>query len=101
MADQVRLATLPPLEERDRLLLCDALGKTVRRLRRYQGLSQFEFAKRAGLAGNHIGEIERSRRDPKLQTIVSLASALGIDASELLARAEAFAREQALLPPKP
>lgn len=100
MADQVRLAAMSPLEESHRPQLTGALGVTVRRLRRYQGLSQAEFAERAGLATNHVGEIERAGREPKLQTIVSLASGLGIQASELLARAEAFAREQALVPPR-
>lgn len=101
MADHVRIATLRPLDERDRLQLESALGQTVRRLRRYKDLSQAELAERAGLARNHVGEIERLGGEPKLQTIVSLAGGLGIHASELLARAEAFAREQALAPPTP
>jgi len=101
MADHVRLATLRPLEEKDRLQLGNSLGRTVRLLRRYQSLTQAELAEIAGLARNHIGEIERSGREPKLQTIVSVAGALGIHASELLARAEALARGQAWVAPTP
>lgn len=101
MADYLRLATLQPLEERDRLQLRSPLGRTVRLLRRYQNLTQAELAKRAGLDENHIGEIERSGREPKLQTIVSVAGALGIHASELLARAEALARGHAFVAPTP
>jgi transcriptional regulator with XRE-family HTH domain len=78
------------------LSLRRAFGKTIRRLRRDKDLSQAELAARAGLAQNHIGEIERSQRDVKLQTIVSLAAALGMYPWQLLARAEAHAREQAL-----
>ncbi|HEU4702461.1 MAG TPA: helix-turn-helix transcriptional regulator [Conexibacter sp.] len=94
------LTTQPTGESIGDLPLRHALGRTVRQLRRFRDLSQAEFADRAGLARNHIGEIERSAGDLKLQTIVSLADALDIHPSELLARAEAFAREQPLMPPQ-
>jgi transcriptional regulator with XRE-family HTH domain len=88
-------------EREDHLLLRRALGKTVRRLRREEEISQADLAARAGLATNHIGEIERVPRDLRLQTIVSLAGAFDMHGSELLARAEEFAREQAFKQPKP
>jgi transcriptional regulator with XRE-family HTH domain len=80
--------------ERDALLR-RALGKTVRRLRRDRDLSQDQLSARTGLARNHIGEIEREPRNLTLQTIVSLARAFDMHVSELLARAEEFARDQA------
>ncbi|HZV75664.1 MAG TPA: helix-turn-helix transcriptional regulator [Conexibacter sp.] len=82
------------------MLLRRALGKTIRRLRRDRDLSQDQLGERTGLARNHIGEIERVPRDLRLQTIVSLASAFDMHVSELLARAEEFAREQAAQQPK-
>jgi ribosome-binding protein aMBF1 (putative translation factor) len=77
------------------VLLRRALGKTVRRLRRDRDLSQGQLSERTGLARNHIGEIERVPRNLTLQTIVSLARAFDMHVSELLARAEELAREQA------
>lgn len=88
------------VERDDHLLLRRALGQTVRRLRRDEEVSQADFAARAGLARNHIGEIERTERGMMLQTIVSLASALDMDVSELLARGRE-GRNQAAAPPGP
>ncbi|MBS1869440.1 MAG: helix-turn-helix transcriptional regulator [Actinobacteria bacterium] len=82
-------------ERDDDVLFRRALAKTIRRLRRDRELSQAELGERTGLARNHIGEIERVPRNLTLQTIVSLARAFDMHVSELLARAEEFAREQA------
>jgi len=96
-----RHTTSRAAERQGDVLLRRALGKTVRRLRRDRELSQAQLGRRTGLAHNHIGEIERVPRDLRLQTIVSLAGAFDMHASELLAQAEAFAREQAVQQPKP
>ncbi len=82
------------------VLLRGALGTTIRRLRRDRDLSQAQLGKRAGLAHNHIGEIERVPRDMKLQTMVSLAKAFDMRVSELLAQAEKLARDQASEQPR-
>lgn len=92
-----RPAPLRVDEDRDPLVLRRALGKAVRRLRRHQELSQAEFANLAGLTQNQVGKVERAETDPKFHTVVSLASALGLRTSELLASAEGFAREPTLM----
>jgi DNA-binding XRE family transcriptional regulator len=94
------ISSPPTGESIDDVSLRHALGRTVRQLRRLRDLTQAEFADCAGIARNHIGEIERARGDLKLQTIVSLAGALGLRPSELLARAEAYARGQPLVLPR-
>jgi ribosome-binding protein aMBF1 (putative translation factor) len=86
--------------DRDPLVLRTALGKAVRRLRRHQDLSQAEFAGLARLTQNQVGKVERAETDLKFHTVVSLASALDLRTSELLASAEAFAREPTLMRPK-
>ena len=63
-----------------------AFGKVLRRLRRERDLSQEALAERAGLARNHLSEIERARRDPGLTTLVQIADALGIGTGELFKR---------------
>jgi len=92
---------MPTKCEEEHLLLRRGLGRTVRRLRRDQDASQADFAARAGLAANHLGEVERASRGLTLQTIVSLASALDMQVSELLARAEESAREQVVARQEP
>jgi DNA-binding XRE family transcriptional regulator len=95
-----RPTTLLSVKGEGDVLLRRALGKTIRRLRRDRDLSQGQLGERTGLAQNHIGEIERVPRDLRLQTIVSLARAFDMPASELLAQAETLAREQAPEQPK-
>lgn len=62
-----------------------AFGRVLRRVRRERDLSQEALADRAGLARNHVSEIERARRDPRLTTLVHIADALDMGLGELLA----------------
>jgi transcriptional regulator with XRE-family HTH domain len=63
------------------------LGRTVRKLREGEGLSQMKLAERAGLAHNFVGEVERGKKLASLDTIVRIAKALGISGAQLLGRA--------------
>jgi transcriptional regulator with XRE-family HTH domain len=57
----------------------------LRRRRTDAGLSQEALAERAGLHRTAVGLLERCKRSPRLETIVSLAHALGLDSTcELL-----------------
>jgi transcriptional regulator with XRE-family HTH domain len=59
-------------------------GLVLRRIRRERDLSQEALAASAGLARNHVSELERARRDPSLATIVQLADALKMTMAELM-----------------
>jgi len=69
-------------------------GLVLRRIRRERDLSQEALAASAGLARNHVSELERARRDPSLATIVQLADALNMTMAELMRR---FDEERARL----
>jgi transcriptional regulator with XRE-family HTH domain len=69
-------------------------GLVLRRIRRERDLSQEALAASAGLARNHVSELERARRDPSLATIVQLADALNLTMAELMSR---FDEERARL----
>ncbi len=69
-------------------------GRVLRRVRRERDLSQEALAASAGLARNHVSELERARRDPGLVTIVQLADALEMGVGDLMAR---FDEERARL----
>jgi transcriptional regulator with XRE-family HTH domain len=60
-----------------------AFGRTVRKARRDRDLSQEALADEAGLSAKHVGEIERANKDPRLTTVLKLASALELRSSEL------------------
>lgn len=59
------------------------LGKRIRELRIAQKLSQEELAYRASINPAHLGQIERALKNPTLDTIEQIASALNISLSEL------------------
>jgi len=63
----------------------DQFGENVRVHRVAAGLSQERLGLRCRLHRTEISLLERGRRDPRLSTIVRLASGLGVDAAELVA----------------
>lgn len=63
---------------------CRRFGELVRLLREQAGLSQEEFAERAGVHRTYVGGIERGERNPTLLTICRLATALGVPPKQLL-----------------
>jgi transcriptional regulator with XRE-family HTH domain len=71
-----------------RLPLHVAFGRVIRELRTEQGISQEELGNRTGLHRNHVGQVERGELSPTLTSVDVLAEALGLPASELVARAE-------------
>jgi len=68
-----------------------ALIEVITEHRQAQGLTYEQLADRAGIHRTTIGLLERSERSPTLQVVLQLASALGVELSEILSRAEAIA----------
>lgn len=61
-------------------------GKALRRLRKERGLTQEKLAHRAGLTLARINRLENHTPDePKLSTVQKIATALGVEPTELLA----------------
>jgi transcriptional regulator with XRE-family HTH domain len=60
-----------------------AFGRILRKARRDRELSQEALADEAGLSAKHVGEIERANKDPRLTTVLRLASALDLRSGEL------------------
>jgi transcriptional regulator with XRE-family HTH domain len=64
------------------------LGRNLFMARRRAGYSQEELAARCSLHRTEIGFVESGQRLPRVDTLVKLASALGIGAGGLLAGIE-------------
>jgi transcriptional regulator with XRE-family HTH domain len=59
-------------------------GRNLKEIREKKGVSLRDLALEADLSANTISEIELGKRDPRMTTVVKLASALGIDPADLL-----------------
>jgi len=68
----------------------ELFGMRLRALRVGAGFSQEELAHRAGLDRTYVSSCERGRRNLSLESIVTLANALGVKPSELLVGVEQF-----------
>ena len=70
-------------------------GAALRRVRLAAGFSQEQLGLEAGVQRNFISLIETGQNQPTIGTIVKLARALGVKASELVAEAELEAQPRA------
>jgi transcriptional regulator with XRE-family HTH domain len=64
--------------------IADAFGETLQRLRTEAELSQEHLSALAGLHRTEIGMLERGVRMPRLDTILKLAGALGLQPGALI-----------------
>ena len=66
-------------------MLRERFAANLRKARKAAGYSQVELSRRTGMHRTEISLLERAGREPRLSTILKLASALGVKASRLLA----------------
>ena len=68
--------------------ISEIVARLVADARRREGLTTDELAQRAGVHETYIGLVERHARQPTLAAAASLAEALGMSLSDLVAEAE-------------
>lgn len=59
------------------------MGQRIRELRTDRQMSQEELAFKAGISPAHLGQIERATKNPTIDTISRIASALSVPITEL------------------
>ncbi|WP_018240656.1 helix-turn-helix domain-containing protein [Ensifer sp. BR816] len=64
----------------------EVLARNLRAARQAKGLSQEELAHRADIDRTYISSLERCTYNASIEVVDRLATALGIEASELLKR---------------
>jgi transcriptional regulator with XRE-family HTH domain len=64
------------------------LGHELRKARKAAGLSQEQLSFRAEVDRTYISDLERGKKSPTIETLYRLCEALGVSASELIARDE-------------
>jgi len=57
----------------------EQIGNTIRRTRKKQGMSQSELGKKSGLRQETISLLENGNPAAKLETILAVLSALGLE----------------------
>lgn len=63
---------------------CSDLGKQIKAAREASNMTQRELAEQISCTTQHISAMERGTKQPKLETLVSIANALGSSADFLL-----------------
>lgn len=66
----------------------NAVGQTIRTLRKARGLSQDVLSGLAGIARTHLTMIENGTKQANLETLWKLANALEMKPSQLIAEIE-------------
>jgi transcriptional regulator with XRE-family HTH domain len=61
-----------------------AFGQRLRELRAEHGISQDQLARKTGVHATAIGRLERGAREPRLTTILRLASGLDVRPGRLV-----------------
>lgn len=69
--------------------LDEAFGRVLRDLRKTAGLSQEALWEASDRHRNYVSLLENGRNSPSLRTLFVLAEALGVRASEMVAKVEA------------
>jgi transcriptional regulator with XRE-family HTH domain len=64
------------------------LGEELRKAREAAGLTQERLAFRAGFSRPYISQLERDLKSPTMHALFLICDALGVRASELVARVE-------------
>lgn len=74
--------------------LSATIGKRIREIRNAQGISLEELSFKAGLNAAHLGQIERGLRNPTIETLERIATALDVSFYDLISSAETLPRER-------
>lgn len=63
-----------------------ALGKNIKKYRRFAGLRQIDLAEKTGYSDSYIEQIENARTTPSLEAIVAIANTLSVTVDQLLVK---------------
>jgi transcriptional regulator with XRE-family HTH domain len=64
--------------------VAERFGSNLRRVRRWEGLSQIKLAARASMDRTEVGLLERGERICRIDTLIRLVGAMAIQPGELL-----------------
>jgi len=71
------------------------VGEELRKAREDAGLTQEELSSKARVDRSYISQLERGLKSPTLDMLLRLCKAMGVSASEIVARVEKEAADDA------
>lgn len=77
------MASGPPIQK-----VCSAVAIVLKRERLKQEMSLTRLAEKAGLSRQMVSYVERGLRVPGLDTLLRITRVLGLDAADILKRAQ-------------
>ena len=69
-------------------------GELIKAARKKAGMTQEELGKKIGVSGSSMAQWENDLRNPKLDTLQRIASALGVPVQDLISDWEAVDKEE-------
>lgn len=69
-------------------------GQLIKAARKKAGVTQEELGKKIGVSGSSMAQWENDLRNPKLDTLQRIASALGVPVQDLISDWEAVDKEE-------
>jgi len=64
--------------------VCILVGKRIRSLRKARGWRQLDLAEQAGINENYVSDLELGRKEPCLNTLLTLSKAFEMKLGEFL-----------------
>ena len=73
--------------KKDYEAICSEVARLLKEAREQQGFSLNSVAEKAGLSRQTVTFVEQELRNPTLETLLRLTTALNVDLEEIIARA--------------
>ena len=70
--------------DKSRQMICSHIARLLREERRRQNLSLNALAERAGLSRQMVSYVEQEERNPTLDTLLRISTALGVNLEDLI-----------------
>lgn len=75
-----------PLGDGDREMSVSGIGENIKKQRKKAGITQMELANRIGVPFQSISQWECGKRNPKYNSVVKIAKAIGCNPGEILSQ---------------
>lgn len=80
--------------DKNRRAVCSAVARILKQEREKRDMPLSAVAAKAGISYQMVGMVEKQERNPTLDTLLRMCSALGVDFESVVRRAKAEAKKR-------